>query len=544
MRDAIRLHAGGDLEAAVAAYRRILKRHPRECACWSNLGMALRQLGRKDEGLAVLRRGARVCPAFLHLNHNLGNALADAGDLEGAVERYRAALAGDPRHAGAAEALARVLLRLERFDPAAEHCRQALPIHARSAVLHQVLGAALSKLQHLEAAAVAYRRASALVPLSSRFRAGFYWQVLRGLGRTAEAEQELRAAAAEDEDSANVRAALADLLVNQGRLDEALQTCAAALAREPDHAGARFQRARARFLAGDYAAAWPDYASRRRLGSWRGPQVAAPAWQGTELAGRSILLYGEQGLGDAIQFARYAPLVARRGAEVVLYVAPRLVTLLRRLPEVAAVAPADRPPAPTDWSCSLMDVPGIWGTDVESIPADCPYLPARRRQPPLLPPARQFRVGIVWAGRPTNDLDRRRSCRLDDFAPLVELPGAEFVSFQVGPRAAELRSSGWYGLIRELPAAAVPFDATADALTEVDLVVTVDTVMAHLAGAVGRPVWTLLSSVSDWRWMLGRTDTPWYPTMRLFRQSAPDDWAGVFREVREALAARVAEAPR
>ena len=133
---------------------------------------------------------------------------------------------------------------------------------------------------------------------------------------------------------------------------------------------------------------------------------------------------------------------------------------------------------------------------------------------------------------------------LDDFAPLVELPGTEFVSFQVGPRAAELRTSGWYGLIREAPPAAVPFDATADALTEVDLVITVDTVLAHLAGAVGRPVWTLLSSVSDWRWMLGRSDTPWYPTMRLFRQPAPDDWASVFREVRAALAERVGQTAR
>ena len=434
-----------------------------------------------------------------------------------------------------------MLLRLERFEEAADHCRRALQIHAGSAVLHQVLGVALAELRHLEAAAVAYRRAAALVPASPSFRVGFYWHVLRGLGRTAEAERELRAAAAQDERSAAAGAALADLLVNQGRLEPALAACAAALAREPDHAGARFQRARANFLAGDYAAAWPDYASRRRLPAWRGPQVTARAWEGEDLAGRSILLYGEQGLGDAIQFARYAPLVARRGAEVLLYCSPRLVTLLRRLPAVAAVAPDDRPPPRTDRACSLMDVPGIWGTDVDSIPGDCPYLPAHTRQPPLLPPARQFRVGIVWAGRPTNDLDRRRSCRLDHFAPLVELPGTEFVSFQVGPRAAELRTSGWYGLIREAPPAAVPFDATADALTEVDLVVTVDTVLAHLAGAVGRPVWTLLSFVSDWRWMLGRTDTPWYPTMRLFRQPAPDDWASVFREVREALAARVGQ---
>ena len=541
LRDAISLHSAGRLEEAVAAYRRILKRHPRNCPSWSNLGMALRQLGRTDEGLEVLRRGARVCPAFINLNHNLGNALADAGDREGAAERYRAVLAREPGHAGAAESLARVLVQLERYAETADHCRQALRIHAGSSVLHQALGAALSEQRRLEAAAAAYRRAAALGPASSSLSNAFYW-VLRRLGRYAEAERELRAAAARDERSADPLAGLADLLVNQGRLDEARAACAAALAREPDHAASRFQRARAHFLAGDYAAAWPDYASRRRLAVWRKREVDAPAWEGEEPAGRSILLYGEQGHGDTIQFARYAPLLSRRGAKVVLYVSPRLVPLLRRLPGVAGVVRDDRPQPRTDWSCSLVDVAGIWGAGVDAIPNDCPYLPARRRQPPLLPPTRQFRVGIVWAGRPTNDLDRQRSCRLDDFAPLVALPGTEWVSFQVGPRAAELRAGGWHGLIRELPAAAVPFDATADALMEVDLVITVDTMMAHLAGAVGRPVWTLLSSASDWRWILGRTDTPWYPTMRLFRQPALDDWASVFREVRDALAARLAAA--
>ncbi len=542
LRDAIRLHEGGRLEAAVDAYRRILKRHPRLCPCWANLGMALRQLGRKDEGLAVLREGARICPAFSNLQHNLGNALVDAGDPEGALERFRAVLASDPRHAGAAEALGRVLLGIERFNDAAVHCRRALPLHAGSLLLHHVLGVALFEQGLPEAGTVAYRRAAALAPPSPDLRTDLYWRGLRPLGRFAEAERELRAAADGAERSAAVRSALADVLANQGRIDEGLAACAEALAIEPDHPGARFHRARANLLLGRYAAAWPDYASRRRLGSWRDPQVAAPAWEGQDIAGQSILLYSEQGLGDAIHFARYAPLVARRGAEVVLQVSPRLVPLLRRLPDVAAVVSTDEAPPRTDRACSLMDLPGICGTTVDSIPGDCPYLPARRRRPPLLPPARQFRVGIVWTGSPTNALDRRRSCRLDHFAPLVELPGTEFVSFQVGPRAAELRTSGWHGLIRKLPEAAVPFEATADALTEVDLVITVDTALAHLAGAVGRPAWTLLSTVPDWRWMLERVDTPWYPTMRLFRQPAPGDWESVFREVRDALAARVAEA--
>ena len=206
--------------------------------------------------------------------------------------------------------------------------------------------------------------------------------------------------------------------------------------------------------------------------------------------------------------------------------------------------PEDRPPPPTDWHCSLLDVPAVWGHDVDAIPAGAPYLPPRAGAPPVLPPARQFRVGIVWAGSPTQKQNRRRSCRLEDFAPLFDLPGASFVSFQVGPPTRELRE-GWRGLVLDPGDALTTLEATADALMEVDLVITVDTMLGHLAGALGRPVWTLLAFAPDMRWMLGRADTPWYPTMRLFRQNKPNDWAGVFREVRgelEALPAQRAEA--
>ena len=161
-----------------------------------------------------------------------------------------------------------------------------------------------------------------------------------------------------------------------------------------------------------------------------------------------------------------------------------------------------------------------------------------RRERPVLPAARQFRIAIVWGGNPKQKRDRARSCRLEDFAPLFDLPGTEFVSFQVGPRARELRA-GWRGLVRDPGDALTDLEATADALMEVDLVITVDTMLGHLAGALGRPVWTLLAFAPDMRWMLDSADTPWYPTMRLFRQPAPNDWAGMFREVRRELTARL-----
>ena len=502
--------------------------------------MALRKLGRKDEGLQALREGERRCPGVVDLGYNLANALTDAGDHEGALERYRAVFTHNPAHLQAAAGGGEALLRLRRFEAAVDHHRAALDRHPDNARLYHALGLSLWNLGRVEAAAAAYRRALASGPAPSVWRLNLH-RALSALGSYAEDERQLREAAAQDADSPGMLAALGQTLVSQGRLDAGLEHCDAALVVAPDHLDARLGRARANFLAGRYAAAWPDFRWRRRHKEWRPPRVTGRDWQGQDLEGQSILLYGEQGLGDVIQFVRYAPLVARRGARVLLYCPPRLVPLLRRLPDVTEVTPSDRPAPRTDWICPLLDVPGGLRTDLDSIPGACPYLPSRTPPEPLLPATRQFRIGIVWAGNAANQRDRQRSCRLDDFAPVLELPGAEFVSFQVGPRAGELRSSGWRGLIGEAGDTLAPFEKTADALAEVDLVITVDTAMAHLAGALGRPVWTLLAFAPDWRWLLGRIDTPWYPTMRLFRQPAPNDWAGAFREVRRVLAARLAE---
>ena len=542
IRRAIRLHTDGQVEAAVDAYRDILKRHPEAAACWSNLGAALRRLGRTDDGLQVLLEGERHCPDAVDLSYNLGNALTDAGDHEGALQRYRAILSRDPHDLKAAIAGGRALMLLQRFEEAVDHYRSALERHPDNAVLYNALGWTLCNLRRMEAAAAAFRRAIAIDPAPTHHHTNLHL-ALSALGCCREDERRMRELAARNPDSPRVLAALGQALLNQGRLDEGLQYCDAAVALDPDNLDARLGRARANFLAGRYAAAWPDYRWRRRHRTWRAPEVTGREWEGQDLGGQSILLFGEQGLGDVIQFVRYASPVARRGARVVLYCPPRLVSLLQRLPDVSEVLPVDpdHPCPRTDWACSLLDLPRILQAEPQSSPGSCPYLPTRTPPRPLLPTTRALRIGIVWAGNANNERDRHRSCRPDDFAALIDLPDTEFVSFQVGPRAGELQQSGWQGLIRDAGEKLAPFETTADALPEVDLVITVDTAMAHLAGALGRRVWTLLAFAPDWRWQLDRIDTPWYPTMRLFRQPAPNDWAGAFREVRRELATLVAE---
>ena len=540
IRRAIRLHTAGQLDAAVEAYRDILKRFPSAAVCWSNLGIALRKLGRRDEGLQVLREGQHRCPGVVELGYNLGNALTEAGDHEGAWERYRAILSRDPRHLKAAIGGGKALMLLERYEDAVDHYRSALDRHPDNAVLYNALGLTFTNLRQVEAAAAAYRRAIAIDPTPTAYHVNLHF-ALSALGRYAEDERQLRDAATRSANPPRVLAALGQALISQGRLDAGLHHCDAALAVDDQHLYARLGRARANFLAGRYGAAWPDYRWRRRHRTWRGPAVTGRAWEGQDLQGQSILLHGEQGLGDVIQFVRYAPLIARRGAHVVLYSPPPLARLLQRLPNVSEVVPTDRPCPRTDWVCSLIDMAAVLQIDPHATRAGCPYLHANPPARPLLPPTRDFRVGIVWAGNPNNERDRHRSCRLGNFAALVDLPGTEFVSFQVGPRAAELQKSGWRGLIRDAGRNLAPFETTADALAEVDLMITVDTAMAHLAGALGRRVWTLLAYAPDWRWQLDRIDTPWYPTMRLFRQPAPNDWAGAFREVGRELATLVAE---
>ena len=369
-RRALALHKAGKLDAAVAAYQAVLKRHPRACDCWCNLGAALRALGRKTEGLATLRQGLRACPHHVGLHRNLGNALEDAGDKESArelhglaVTRYEAALKGRPD----------------------------------DAELYRALGWSLWKLERLEAAAAAYQRAIAIDSSSTAFRLEL-GEVLTALGRYADNEQQLRAAPPHN---AAVLAALGHALVDQGRLEAGMACGNAALAIDPDH-GQRALGARPRQLPGRTLCCG-------MAGPCLPPQraVAAPVarCEGTRLAGRGSWPGSRYCSTASTGWAmRSSSRATRRSSRAAAPASssrcpPELVALLKRLPDVAEVVPRNRQWPRTDWVCSLMDVPGIWGTDRDSIPGACPYLPSRAATgPPRLGPKRRFRVGIVWAG--------------------------------------------------------------------------------------------------------------------------------------------------
>jgi hypothetical protein len=312
-----------------------------------------------------------------------------------------------------------------------------------------------------------------------------------------------------------------------------------ALETNPDLAGAHFNLAVEYLRQGDFPKGWQEYEWRWKWDGFadRPRGFQQPLWQGEPLNGAPVLLHAEQGLGDAIQFARYAPIVASRGGTVILEVDRHLVRLMKTLSGVSTVVARGEALPPFDWQCPLMSLPLALGTTLATIPAAVPYLTPGDEHSGLFGAEESHvrRVGLVWAGSPAHLRDTRRSVGLDLLAPLTQMPGLQWYSLQKGSPAAALEVPPPGLRLADLAPAIRDFADTAALASHLDLVITVDTSVAHLAGAIGKPVWILVPTPSDWRWLLDRDDSPWYPTARLFRQRAPGHWAEVIEQVREAL---------
>jgi hypothetical protein len=343
-------------------------------------------------------------------------------------------------------------------------------------------------------------------------------------------------------------------LMDLGRLDDSLRAQELAVQLDPQSAGAAYNLSLTRLRAGDWLRGWPGYESRWRFREiHRTPRTfAEPRWLGEALNGRRILLHAEQGLGDTIQFCRYAALVAARGGVPILQVQPAVERLMASLAGPFEVVQLNATPPPKfDLECSLMSLPAIFQTTVESVPWSGPYLAAdpelvRQKQAssdptgaPSIPRTLRKRwdepsnlsVGIAWAGNPRYKADRQRSVHLATLLPLLHAPGIAWVALQKGPAAEQLAALPGDVHVRDGSSQDADLAETAALIAPLDLVITTDTCIAHLAGAMGKPVWILLPHLSDWRWMQQIETTPWYPTARLFRQPAPGDWSAVVTRV-------------
>lgn len=323
---------------------------------------------------------------------------------------------------------------------------------------------------------------------------------------------------------------LASLLAGHGRFAEAVRFARRGLAIAPQIAALHNTLALALLARGDYAAGWREYEWRRHVPSF--PALPGKAWQGEKLTG-PLLVHAEQGMGDSLMLARYLPMAAARAGRLVLACQAPLIPLLRRMPGVAAVVSGDRLPH-CDRAIFMGSLPHLFGTRLDSIPSPTGYIvadPERTRAWSGLLPGR-CRIGLVWAGNPELPGDEQRSISLERLAPLLATPRVQFFSLQVGERARDL--AGRSDIV-DLPPHLTDFAETAAVVANLDLVIAVDTAVAHLAGALGRPTWIMLPAVADWRWLTRRTDSPWYASARLFRQVRSDDWEPVIGRVASAL---------
>ena len=541
------------LQDAKRRFRQALAINPDLAEAHINLGLTFRQTGEIDQAIAALKTALQINPLSAEAHANLGLALRDKGQFEEAIAAYDEALRLKPRLFEAHDYKAAAHLRLGQFDQAEATYREALAIQPDSARALAGLGSALLSLNRPAEASEYLQKAALIAPQDPAYL-DLSGVALTRTGRLTEAEQTLRRAIQLDPAFADAHRSLGKALKAQGRIDDALDCFgeAEAVLDRQARAGARtaedeakrsrlianlhVDRGEALLLRGDLAAGWREYEWRDRLGQiWR-PDGDAPKWTGEALPGEPILLYCEQGLGDAIQFARFVPSAAARVGAVVLRCPQALAGLFAGVEGVASIATDEQPGGRVAAMASLMSLPFLLGAD--TIPAKSPYLRAdtgavtawRAR----LPAANPIKVGLCWRGNPRQMNDHNRSMSAADFARFTDLPGVDFIGLQVDASPAEWSE---LGLTAEFASQLSDMVQTAALIASLDLVITVDTAVCHLAGALGAPTWALITYAPDWRWMLNRTDSPWYPSLRLYRQTAPNDWGPALAAVRHDLQA-------
>jgi Tfp pilus assembly protein PilF len=532
----------GRLAEAAEHLEKAVRFNPRFAAAHVNLGIVRTAQENPDEAAAHFRQALSINPLDARTLVRLADVLQKQGRLEDAAAAGRRAASLAPGEARAYFGLGMTLARLGRFEEAEGSYRQALRLSPDSVETMVNLGNVLIERGDLEGTIDLLRQAIAL-------RADFTQAhinmggVLASLGRYAEAAARYGEALRLRPDSADVHDNLGALRMKEGRLEEAMEHFETAVRLKPDHAEARLHRAIGWLVSGDFDRGWPEFEWRWRSRGFQERQLPRPRWDGSSPARRTILLYAEQGLGDTFQFVRYAHLLKALGANVIVECQEALVRILHGCPGIDRIVPRGDPLPEYEVQAPLLSLPGLLRTTVDTIPANVPYLTAdpalvdRWRQE--LPGGDGLRIGIAWQGNPKYSADRERSIQLARFAPLARLPGVRLISLQkvhgTDQIAAVSRDFRVIDFGSRLDNANGAFMDTAALMMNLDLVVTSDTAIPHLAGALGIPVWLALPKAADFRYLLRREDSPWYPTMRLFRQTEAGNWDEVFERMARAL---------
>jgi len=501
----VTLQAAGRLGEAISAYLDGLRLAPDFAELHLNVGGALHLAGRLADAAGHLAEAVRLKPHVADGYFNLGNVLRDQGRHDLAVTSYMQAVRLDPKAPAPLTNLGDLYKRMGRSADALTTLEQAVAVDPRSPEALICLGTLYHEMDRNEDAIRCYDMAQSVAP-----------------------------------DMVEPWSNIGVSLQSEGRFDEALAAYDRAIAIKPKLAEPHMHRGMALLTAGNYAEGWRAYEWR-----WRSTAFDAqrrnfwqPRWTGQPIEGRTVLIYGEQGFGDMIQFVRYGRELQRLGARVVVETEPELVRLFAGADWAAQVLAKGTMLPPFDFHIPLLSLPHAFDTVVATVPAEVPYLvpPAALREKWVarFADVTGLKIGLVWAGRPEHRRDHERSLSLDLLAPLGRVPGVRFFSLQVGSRADDILSPRADFQVESL-GGFEDFADTAAAITALDLVISVDTSVSHLTGALGRPNWVLLPAVPDWRWLLEREDCPWYPLTRLFRQPVPGDWRAVLADLAREL---------
>jgi tetratricopeptide (TPR) repeat protein len=538
-------------ESKKAANNPVLARSSRkETDDLCSLGIALEQQERHQEAFKVFDRAVQLSPGHAGAWTQRANALANLNHPADSLASYERALKLDPGQAEAAYGCARLLLKLRRLEEALTYFNMCDQLQPNQATILEERAMTLHDLRRFEEALADGQRAHALNP--ANFHVCNNTGVsLHKLSRDEEALPWFDNALALRPDFSAALNNKAHSLAQMLRMDEAMTIYEHVKTIDPGNADAATDLSHLHLLTGNFEAGWAGLKAlwKTRFPSMYYPSFSQPMWLGDgDIEGKTILVYSNEGSGDTIQFVRYVPMLSARGARAILVVGDPVYPLLSTLPDVALCLPKSVPSLPAfDLHCPLTTLPLAFATRLETIPSTTPYLPApaeARRQAwedrlqSHFGPRRRLRVGLAWSGNPKQPNDHNRSTSLRALLGLLDTD-AEFISLQKDPRPDDrvlLRQTS----ILDLTLGLTDFAETAALVSCLDLVISVDTSVAHLAGALGHPVWVMLTFAPDWRWLLDRDDCPWYPTARLFRQTEKRNWAGVVARVRSELTARIA----
>ena len=527
---------------AVELVNKAIAKNPQVPQFHNTLGLAFESLGRFEEAMAAYRQAVLLKHDYAEAYHNMGIALHSQGQFAAAIEKCKLALSFQPDYAQAYNTIGYALQMQEQFDEAIEAYQQAVRLKPDYAEAYNHLGVVLNAQKRYDQALDSYTKALQLDPdyIEAYNNIGVVWHAK---GQFTEAVAAIEQALRINPEFAEAYYNLGNILKEQRKCAEAIKSYNQAIQLKPDYADAHWNLANTLLLNGDFTQGWQEYQWRQKT-RWKNivypHDHSEPRWDGSSFAGKRLFVHCEQGLGDTLQFIRYLPMVKALGGTVIFTLMQPLISLLDQFEGIdkLVVLSSDKPDVKFDFYISLMDLPAIFRTTLDSIPDSLPYVYADSTKSDYWRTkldGPDFKVGIVWAGSPKHENDHNRSCMLKYFAPLASIEGVRLYSLQKDASATQLRQFPAEMVLANPAEEFEDFTDTAAVIENLDLVISVDTAIVHLAGAMGKSVWTLLPFAPDWRWMLDRDDSPWYPTMRLFRQEKWGDWDTVFARVAEQL---------